>query len=143
MHGSSRYSPLVRFLVGVGRSVVELMILIHCYIQNEMCTLQVCQTYESIFVDKGSSIRVYLCGSVPFRHFGSFDSFACLFFSLFAAYRAVLSGSTAVLRGRDCTASFYCTQARRRQLSKLEPDRELRGRLAKPYSSLFPDFPKF
>ena len=78
---------------------------------------------------------------MPFRQVGKsavFNSFVCLFFSSFAAYRAVPSGSTAVLRGRDCTASFYRTQARRRQLSKLEPDRELRGRLAKPYSSLFP-----
>ena len=51
--------------------------------------------------------------------------------SLFSSHtRAATSGSAAVLRGRDYSASFYRTYARRRTLSKQEPDRELRGRLA-------------
>ena len=121
----------MRFLVGVSRSVVELMILIHCYIQNEMCTLQVCQIYENIFVDKGSSIRVFLCGSVPFGHFGSFDSFACLFFSLVVVYRAVVPGSTAVLRGRDCINLFDRTPTRAAVIVKARARPRAKGQVSR------------
>ena len=69
-------------------------------------------------------------------HFGSFDSFACLFFFSFRRIRSGYSGSAAVLRGRDCTVSFYRIRARCRLQSKLEPDRELRGRLAELEGSL-------
>ena len=69
-------------------------------------------------------------------HFGSFDSFACLFFFSFRRIRSGYFGSAAVLRGRDCTVSFYRIRARCRLQSKLEPDRELRGRLAELKDSL-------
>ena len=72
-------------------------------------------------------------------HFGSFDSFACLFFFSFRRIRSGYFGSAAVLRGRDCTVSFYRIRARCRLQSKLEPDRELRGRLAELKGSLCSD----
>ena len=57
-------------------------------------------------------------------HFGEFWQLRVSFVSL-------LVRSAAVLRGRDCTTSSYRIHARRRLLSETEPDRELRGRLAR------------
>ena len=57
-------------------------------------------------------------------HFGEFWQLRVSFVSL-------LVRSAAVLTGRDCTTSSYRIHARRRLLSETEPDRELRGRLAR------------
>ena len=68
-------------------------------------------------------------------HFGIAGPFRWSVVSLLVS-GAALSGSAAVLRGRDCIAMFHRTHARRRPLSKFEPDRELRGRLAELKGSL-------
>ena len=136
-HGSLRYSPLLISLDGVSRFAIELMVLMHCYLRSgKYYVLKVCQTIDSIVFEKVSELRY---GSVPFRQIGNSAalpaSLVCS--SLFSSHtRAVASGSAAVLRGRDCSVSFYRTHARRRPLSQLEPDRELRGRLARPKGGL-------